>query len=149
MKKVSLIMLLGLVFFSSCVVKKIKVYEKSQILNFLDETKKYTSTTRNDYVLLDLRNLNDAYAIEHFVGFINYDINNGTLEELKQKLIIANKTDTIFIIDENGDDVIEVAQYLKKCGYKKLIIYLGGFKNIKSNANDYFMIKSGIEDCAC
>lgn len=80
--------------------KKIKVYEENQAIKFLDETQKYTSTTRDDYVLLDLRDLNNSFAKEHFVGFINYDINNGSFEELMQKLIIANKQDTIFIIDE-------------------------------------------------
>lgn len=78
--------------------KKIKVYEENQAIKFLDETQKYTSTTRDDYVLLDLRDLNNSFAKEHFVGFINYDINNGSFEELMQKLIIANKQDTILLL---------------------------------------------------
>ena len=85
MKKISLFLLIGIVFLTSCVVKKIKVYEENQANKFLDETKKYTSTTRDDYVLLDLRDLNNSFAKEHFVGFINYDINNGSFEELMQK----------------------------------------------------------------
>lgn len=149
MKKINLFLLTGIVFLSSCVVKKIKVYEESQAIKFLDETQKYTSTTRDDYVLLDLRDLNNSFAKEHFVGFINYDINNGSFEELMQKLIIANKQDTIFIIDEKGKDVIKVAEYLKKCGYKKIIIYLGGYENLRKNNSNYFTTRSGIEDCDC
>lgn len=149
MKKINLFLLTGIVFLSSCVVKKIKVYEENQAIKFLDETQKYTSTTRDDYVLLDLRDLNNSFAKEHFVGFINYDINNGSFEELMQKLIIANKQDTIFIIDEKGKDVIRVAEYLKKCGYKKIIIYLGGYENLRKNNSNYFTTRSGIEDCDC
>ena len=51
MKKISLFLLIGIVFLASCVVKKIKVYEENQAIKFLDETQKYTSTTRDDYVL--------------------------------------------------------------------------------------------------
>lgn len=149
MKKINLFLLTGIVFLSSCVVKKIKVYEENKAIKFLDETQKYTSTTRDDYVLLDLRDLNNSFAKEHFVGFINYDINNGSFEELMQKLIIANKQDTIFIIDEKGKDVIKVAEYLKKCGYKKIIIYPGGYENLRKNNSNYFTTRSGIEDCDC
>ena len=62
MKKINLFLLTGIVFLSSCVVKKIKVYEENQAIKFLDETQKYTSTTRDDYVLLDLRDLNNSFA---------------------------------------------------------------------------------------
>lgn len=39
MKKINLFLLTGIVFLSSCVVKKIKVYEENQAIKFLDETK--------------------------------------------------------------------------------------------------------------
>ena len=36
-----------------------------------------------------------------------------------------------------------------ECGYKKIIIYLGGYENLRKNNSNYFTTRSGIEDCDC
>ena len=74
--------------------------------------------------MVDVRDLDNAFAKGHFRGFINYDIEKGNMDEFIYRIeSMYSKDKTIFIIDEDGSWVQQLQQALKKAKYKKVIIY--------------------------
>ena len=124
MKKYSLIFILVLMLIVVCGCSKIKIYKVDEERTFIDEIYKHISKSKNDYFLVDARELNTKYASGHFRGFINYDIKNGTIDEFLYKIeSLYAKNKTAFIIDEDGEYVEMLATSLKDAGYKKIYIY--------------------------
>ena len=60
-----------------------------------------------------------------------------------------SKDKTIFIIDEDGSYVETLQSVLNTRGYKKVIIYLGGYERLKDENKNDFEIVNGIDDCGC
>lgn len=150
MKKLILIIsLLLLITTTSCISKKIKTFEKDEAKAFLELANEYNTKMDHNYVLIDLRELNTKYKEGHFFGFINYDIKNGSLENLQNKLKNHHYSKSIFLIDESGEDVEKVANFLKEIGYKKIYIYLGGYSQLVTVNDNYFTITTGTKDCDC
>ncbi len=146
---------IGLLFIcitlSSC-VKKIKEYDSDEGTSFLEEIKGYAKRNEHDYVLIDLRDLENEYTKGHFYGFTSYDLANGSLDEFSKFVLSMYHTEkTIFIIDKDGSLVNSAATALKKAGYKKIRIYLGGYSKLNEyNENEtYFRVVIGKDGCNC
>lgn len=156
MKKISkificLFLFLILFFMTSC-RKKISKYELNEGISFLEKIKEYALKNEHDYVLIDLRQLDEEYAMGHFFGFTNYDLTRGNLDEFGAFVSnMYNPEKTVFIIDKDGNTVEQASQKLKQIGYKNIHIYLGGYEKLNTyNENEnYFRIVTGKEDCNC
>ena len=150
MKEISLIfvILILLVTISSC--KETTDYEIGEERAFIDAIYKYIDSNKKNYCLIDVRDLDEAFAKGHFRGFINYDIEKGNIDEFIYKIeSMYSKDKAIFIIDEDGSWVQQLQQALKKVNYKTVIIYLGGYQRLeKANQNDFEII-TGKDDCGC
>ena len=149
MKKISLIIvtIFSIFLLSSC--QKIKTYPSDDARLFIDEIYQHISQSKGDYALIDVRYLED-YGNGHFKGVINYDIENGSEEEFLYKIeSLYNKEKTLFLIDQDGQNVEALSLVLKKAGYKKIRIYLGGYENLVKVNQDDFQIVTGIDDCGC
>lgn len=132
--------------------KKIKTYEKTDGVAFLEEIQSLSKIVDHNYVLLDVRKLDEEYALGHFYGFTNYDLTKGNVDELVSYMKGMHHIEKhIFIIDRDGSLVQDASSSLKKAGYKKISIYLGGFETLKeyNTGETYFKIVTGKEDCAC
>ena len=68
---------------------------------------------------------------------------------LQNKLKNHHYSKSIFLIDESGEDVEKVANFLKEIGYKKIYIYLGGYSKLVTVNDNYFTITTGTKDCDC
>ncbi len=86
MKKISLIfvILILLVTISSC--KETTDYEIGEERAFIDAIYKYIDSNKKNYCLIDVRDLDEAFAKGHFRGFINYDIEKGNIDEFIYKI---------------------------------------------------------------
>ena len=150
MKKINLIfvIVMMLLVISSC--QKTTVDQIGEERSFIDEIYKYIDSNKTNYCLVDVRDLDNAFAKGHFRGFINYDIEKGNMDEFIYRIeSMYSKDKTIFIIDEDGSWVQQLQQALKKAKYKKVIIYLGGYQRLeKENQND-FEVVTGKDDCGC
>ena len=150
MKKINLIfvIVMMLLVISSC--QKTTVYQIGEERSFIDEIYKYIDSNKKNYCLVDVRDLDNAFAKGHFRGFINYDIEKGNMDEFIYRIeSMYSKDKTIFIIVEDGSWVQQLQQALKKAKYKKVIIYLGGYQRLeKENQND-FEVVTGKDDCGC
>ncbi len=152
LKNVWIIGLLFIVITLSSCVKKIQEYDSDEGTNFLEKIKEYAKRNEHDYVLIDLRNLEEEYAKGHFYGFTSYDLAQGSLDEFSNFVLsMYHKEKTIFIIDKDGSLVHSAASVLKKAGYKKIHIYLGGYSKLKEyNENEtYFREVFGKDGCNC
>ncbi len=147
MKKINLVLCLFIIllFITSCN----KTFKKEKAEVFIDEIYKCIESGK-PYCLIDVRKLNEEYAIGHFKGFINYDIENGSVSEFVYKIeSMYSKDKTLFIIDKDGSQVSILKDALKKAGYHKINIYLGGYDELlKANHGD-FEIEVGIDNCGC
>ena len=81
MKKINLIfvIIMMLLVISSC--QKTTVYQIGEERSFIDEIYKYIDSNKKNYCLVDVRDLDNAFAKGHFRGFINYDIEKGNMDE--------------------------------------------------------------------
>ncbi len=130
--------------------KQIQTFSSPQGKAFFEAIDQYSQKNEHNYVLLDLRKRDASYANGHFFGFMNYDIEQGSLEELGNHLQrMHHKKKTIFIIDEDGQAVEQVASYLASIGYRKIRVYLGGYQALLSYNEQYFQVVTGLEDCDC
>ena len=150
MKKISLLILIFISMFLFKKKKKKTNYIVGEERAFIDKIYEYIEKKPKDYCLVDVRDLNEAYGMGHFRGFINYDIQNGNTDEFIYKIeSMYSKDKTIFIIDEDGSYVETLQSVLNTRGYKKVIIYLGGYERLKDENKNDFEIVSGIDDCGC
>lgn len=156
MKKINKILiflfLFLLMFFITSCSKKIKTYESDNGIAFLEKIKEYSLKNEHDYVLIDVRDLDEEYAKGHFFGFTNYDLSKGNLDEFGNFVeSMYNKEKTMFIIDRDGTFVESVSQKLKKIGYKKIYVYLGGYEKLNEYNVDetYIRVVTGKEGCNC
>lgn len=151
MKKLSIIVIILFCLFmcTSCKKEEFKQYVENEARSFIDEIYSYIDK-KKDYCLIDARSLNEDFASGHFRGFINYDIESGSLDEFSYKIESMYAKDTvIFIIDKDGSNINDLMIKLKEVGYKKIHGYLGGYeKLLKENKND-FDIVTGTDDCGC
>lgn len=145
----SIILILFVCGMTGC-QKKVKTYQATQGKAFFEKIYQYIENNEHNYVLLDTRNRDISYANGHFFGFMNYDIENGSLEELGHHLqSMHHKKKTIFIIDEDGQSVEKVAAHLVSIGYRQISVYLGGYNTLLSYNEQYFQVVTGLEDCDC
>ena len=131
MKKINLIfvIVMMLLVISSC--QKTTVYQIGEERSFIDEIYKYIDSNKKNYCLVDVRDLDNAFAKGHFRGFINYDIEKGNMDEFIYRIeSMYSKDKTIFIIDEDGSWVQQLQQALKKAKYKVVWKIISGKKNI-------------------
>lgn len=150
MKVILSIMLMGFLCGITGCQKQIKTYQSYQGKAFFEEIYQYIEKNEHNYVLLDTRKRDASYANGHFFGFMNYDIEQGTLEELGHHLqSMHHRKKTIFIIDEDGQDVETIATYLSSIGYRKIRVYLGGYNTLLPYNEQYFQVVTGLEDCDC
>ncbi|MCM1259996.1 MAG: rhodanese-like domain-containing protein [Prevotella sp.] len=150
MKVMLSIILMGFLWGITGCQKQVKTYQSHQGKTFFEAIYQYSEKNEHNYVLLDIRKRDTSYANGHFFGFMNYDIEQGNLEELGRHLqSMHHQKKTIFIIDENGQDVEQVATYLASIGYRKIRIYLGGYTTLLSYNEQYFQVVTGLEDCDC
>ena len=111
--------------------KQIQTFSSPQGKAFFEAIDQYSQKNEHNYVLLDL-------------------IEQGSLEELGNHLqMMHHKKKTIFIIDEDGQAVEQVASYLASIGYRKIRVYLGGYQALLSYNEQYFQVVTGLEDCDC
>lgn len=145
------LLMLNLLALNSC-SKKIKSYDSLEGVAFLEKINEFSKALDHNYVLLDLRKLDEEYALGHFYGFTSYDLGTGNLDELESYMKGMHHLEKhIFIIDSDGSFVVDASTRLKKAGYKKIYVYLGGFEKLNEyNAHEkYFKVVTGKEDCAC
>lgn len=149
-KGIAIIFLLLLLCGLAGCKKQVTTYQATQGKAFFEEIYQYIEKNEHNYVLLDTRNRDNAYANGHFFGFMNYDIEQGSLEELGNHLQnMHHKKKTIFIIDEDGRNVEKIAAHLASIGYRKMSVYLGGYNTLLSYNEQYFQVVTGLEDCDC
>lgn len=151
MKKISLMIFLFIVSFSlfSCKKKEYKMFKINEERFFIDEIYQYINNNKG-YCLIDVRSLNEEYAKGHFRGFINYDIKKGNVDEFVYRITtMYSKDKAIFIIDQDGNDVIKLMEALKQAQYQKIYIYLGGYHNLLQANQDDFVVVEGTDDCGC
>ncbi len=151
-KMIKVIMIFSMLLALCSCSKKIKIYDAADGDKFLESIDKLSKSMEHDYGLIDLRDFEMDYTKGHFFGFNSYDLENGNMDELKKYIeSIYHKEKMLFIIDKNGDKVESVAKELKKIGYKRINIYLGGYEKLNSfNYNEkYFRVVTGKEGCNC
>ena len=145
-----IVFLILLLTLSSCGKKNYMIYDEASSRKFINEIYDHIEKGKSDYCLIDVRDLNNSYASGHFKGFINYDIQNGTIDEFLYKIeSMYSKDKTIFIIDEDGSKIEELMKELKNKGYKKIHGYTGGYNNLLKENNNDFEIVTGTDDCGC
>ena len=146
MKRISLLVILlsSLFLLTSC---KIKTLSKEK---YVEQFYEYHVQSKKEAVGIDLRDLNTDYASGHIKGFVNYNFQKGNKEEFIIFVTsLYNKNTYIFLIDSNGEYVIEAANYLKEEGYKNIIVYENGYDDIKDYAKNSLQIVEGTDDCGC
>lgn len=146
MKRISLIVLLLLSIFvlSSCQIKTTSKEEYVKLYyDYHVQSKKSTGA-------IDLRDLNTDFASGHIKGFVNYNYQKGNKEEFIYYVSsMYNKNTYIFLIDNNGESVVEASNILKEEGYKHIIIYQEGYSMLEDYAKEYLQIVTGTDDCGC
>ncbi len=148
MKRINLFLFLVLTLFLLTSCAKIKEYDSTTSEEYIDLIYNHIDKDK-EYLLIDARSL-EEYAKGHFFGFINYDIEKGTLDEFGYKIeSMHSKDKSIFIIDEDGRYVESLASVLLDAGYKKIYIYTSGFNKLNEYNNDDFQIVTGTDDCEC
>lgn len=151
MKKSSIIILFFLMLLSltSC-QRNYQSFAIGEENKFIDKIYDYIEKNEHNYVLVDVRQLDEEYAKGHFFGFINYDIENGSIGEFVYKIeSMYSKDKAIFIIDKDGSYVNELMQALKNKKYKKIYIYEGGYSRLFDANNNDFTVVIGKDDCGC
>lgn len=127
-----------------------KIYKENEARAFIDEIYEYIDSNKGNYGLIDVRPLDESYALGHFKGFINYDIEEGTINEFIYKIeSLYTKEKALFLIDEDGSKVIALKDVLKEHGYKKVYIFLGGYEKLALENQNDFIVVTGKEDCGC
>lgn len=146
MKRISLFVLVisTLLLLSSCKVKSLSKED------YVELYYSYHVYQEKETGCIDLRDLNGEYAKGHIKGFVNYNYQNGNVEEFIYYVSsLFNKKTYIFLIDNNGEYVKEASKILKQEGYKHIIIYEKGYKNLIEYAKEYLQIVEGTDDCGC
>lgn len=152
MKKISFLICTLFMLFTlvSCRKQIYKSYDIGEEELFINEIYKCIDDNKNNYCLIDVRDLNNEYGLGHFRGFINYDINKGSADEFVYKISsMYSKDKIIFMIDSDGSVVEILQQALKEEGYKKIYIYLGGYQKLLEKNDSDFVVVTGIDDCGC
>lgn len=107
-------------------------------------------------LVLDLRirgtiNKEDGtFAKSHISGAKSFDVNQD--EDLKSFMNkIAGKKTTIFIVDSGNEEYIKIVEELKELGYKKIVVYTGGYEYLRTTKAFIEAIYegSGLDDCGC
>lgn len=144
MKKINLTLIIFiLLMLTSC---KVKSYSKEE---YVDKIYHYHVLQEKDNVCVDLRTL-EEYGKGHIKGFVNYNYKNGSNEEfISYMTSMYDKNIYIFLIDEDGKNVVDASSILKKEGYKNIIIFEKGYDNLELYASKNLEIVEGIDDCNC
>ena len=144
MKKINLTLIIFiLLMLTSC---KVKSYSKEK---YVDKIYHYHVLQEKDNVCVDLRTL-EEYGKGHIKGFVNYNYQNGSNEEFIYYMTsMYDKNIYIFLIDEDGKNVVDASSILKKEGYKNIIIFEEGYDNLELYASKNLEIVEGIDDCNC
>lgn len=144
MKKINLTLIIFiLLMLTSC---KVKSYSKEK---YVDKIYHYHVLQEKDNVCVDLRAL-EEYGKGHIKGFVNYNYQNGSNEEfISYMTSMYDKNTYIFLIDEDGKNVVDASSILKKEGYKNIIIFEEGYDNLELYASKNLEIVEGIDDCNC
>lgn len=162
-KKISCLILVIIYILSITGCKKTYIYHNEKAVDYLNAYYEYLSDEKQDFIGIDLRDLETAYASGHLKGFISYNYNlkrKRTEDETTylqrcstafQRWIRQNvdKRTTIFLIDQNGTNVLSEAVKLKSSGYKNIHIYAEGYKTLNEYNHNIIPIITGIEDCGC
>lgn len=151
MKKISILLIaLLLIMITSCVNTQYKYYGIGDEKRFIDKIYEYVDEEKHEYCLVDVRELEEEYAMGHFFGFTNYDIKNGSIEEFVYKMeSMYSKNRAVFIIDSDGSYVDSLLKALKECNYKKIYVYEGGYSRLLAANNGDFSVVTGTDDCGC
>lgn len=143
-----IIVILSLVVLVSC--DKVKVYEKTDCMDYVKALYGYMNKEDSRYVAIDLRPLRPDYAEGHIKGFKNFHFKIAVKDDFitYMKSMYSKKT-AIFLLDESGEDVLVAASHLKGVGYKNIYIYTGGYEDLRNNSTDYLYVATGTDDCGC
>lgn len=161
--KIIYLLLIPFIFvLTSC--KKIIITDENSANVFLNEYYLYLSDQKQNFIGIDLRDLNDEYSLGHLKGFINYNYfttrsKNESDAEYNQKIsnnfqkwmrMKYDKSTTIFMIDNGINQcVIQEAGKLKAMGYKKIYIYTVGYDSLIKFNEGKIPVIIGTDDCGC
>lgn len=164
MKYINKILIICLVLGSSLLIscKHTYIYDENDSESFIDAYYDFLALGKDDFVAIDLRNLNYQYAQGHLKGFRNYqyELDQKSKEDdltyqnrcsstfLSWMKKNVNKKTTIFLLDNDGTIVLKEAPKLKASGYQNIYLYLGGYNQLISN-NQKIQIITGSDDCQC
>lgn len=150
-----------LLTFSGC--KKIHVIDEENGEEYINAYYDYFSGEKTGFVAIDLRILNPEYSKGHLKGFISYQYekarNLGESDtEYRNRMsqtfqawiksMYSTKL-TVFLIDTEGEIVLQEAPKLQAAGYKRVYIYTAGYVSLAKQASNLIPIATGTDDCGC
>ena len=149
MKKISLLLVFILMLtLTSC--SKIKTTNDSK--EFCEYIYDISRGEIKRGAVIDLRDLETDYANGHIHGALSYNYKNQSEEHFITWITGLKSTDTqILIIDYGQNEHVQIMEYLKEAGFKKVLAYTLGYDVLKETSEFKQMVevKTGTDDCGC
>ena len=152
MKQNRFIYILLIIFSIFLVIGCQKIKETTDSAYFIEQVYNWSNGKLENSILIDLRKLDEEYAMGHISGAKSYDYSKVDKEKFTTWITgMYHKKTTVLLIDSGNNEYQLIVEYLKEAGYKKIIAYTKGYNTLKEDES--FKIKlievKGKDDCGC